>query len=60
MSGCCGMNIAQNCCEDFNYDVKEESDGISVFITPKDSSKTKVFKSFVRSSKELFGKYCGC
>jgi len=54
------MNIAQNCCEDFNYDVKEESDGISVFITPKDSSKTKVFKSFVRSSKELFGKYCGC
>ena len=57
MNGCCEL-LSQNCCEDFDYDVKEESDGITVSIKPKDSGKSEAFKSFVRSSRELFGKCC--
>ena len=60
MMPCCGSNQSTNCCEDFDYEVKEEADGIQISIKPKDSSKTEAFKAFVNSSKQLFGKYCGC
>ena len=58
MIGCCGINTSQNYCDDFLYDVKEESDGITVSIKPKDPGKSEALKNYVKSSRELFGRCC--